>query len=447
MSSRRRTRTGDTTGPPTGTGPGSGTDDAVTGTEAMTAGSDATGTDTRTEEALDTRPAADAAVPAAEVSADDTDDDDAADDAGDTDDDAAADDAGDTDDDDGVDTDDDGVDDDAAADDEGHDEALGDLEVVPGGSHAAGGPRTDAVAPVDSVDTVAAQELATLHLRMGLLTLARAELEALAMLGALDDDGRVALAVARWRTDDLAGAGVLALPLAEAGSVRLEVLTIAAESIAAQGRPGEARRLVERAMAVGDVPLAVLFAGLPRHAAWPDEPAEVPGQGTVRAPIRTGADASATSSAAAEAYVGGRAALAAGDPGRAALRMGVALRLDPEFARQVLDVLGTRVAEPELALVAGDALRILGREQEALAAFDVARGASGTSRNAGGIAGRASGGTGGTTHGPVDDSDAGIGAVAADRPAARTDESHPDEPDLWSTADVDPAEGADRDPT
>jgi hypothetical protein len=56
--------------------------------------------------------------------------------------------------------------------------------------------------------------------------------------------------------------------------------------------------------------------------------------------------------------------------------MGVALRLDPGFATEVLDVIGTRATEPGLVLVAGDALRILGREQEALNAFDIARGAA-----------------------------------------------------------------------
>ena len=41
-----------------------------------------------------------------------------------------------------------------------------------------------------------------------------------------------------------------------------------------------------------------------------------------------------------------------------------------------MDAVGPRPADPALALLAGDALRLLGRETEARAAFDVARGAS-----------------------------------------------------------------------
>ena len=84
-------------------------------------------------------------------------------------------------------------------------------------------------------------------------------------------------------------------------------------------------------------------------------------------------DAPATT-AAAEAFAGGRAALGGGDLHAAALRLGVALRLEPAFAEAVLDAIGERAVDPGLALVAGDALRLLGREAEALAAFDRARG-------------------------------------------------------------------------
>ena len=52
----------------------------------------------------------------------------------------------------------------------------------------------------------------------------------------------------------------------------------------------------------------------------------------------------------------------------------VALRLEPGYARDVLAAVGDQRVDPALALVAGDALRLLGRESEALAAFDLARG-------------------------------------------------------------------------
>jgi len=236
-------------------------------------------------------------------------------------------------------------------------------------------PSFDPFDATPSIDPEAVARIARLHLRVGLYTLARAELEALRVLASLDDAGLEALAEARWRTGDLAAAGSVAVPLAQAGSDRPLILVIAAEAIAAQGRPGEASRFASRAMEGIDVPLDALFAGLPRHASWP---ATSPGgdarSGPVAAHAVTGSGMA--SSAAAEAYAGGRAALAAGDAARAALEMGVALRLDPGFATEVLDVIGTRATEPGLVLVAGDALRILGREQEALAAFDIARGAA-----------------------------------------------------------------------
>ncbi len=80
------------------------------------------------------------------------------------------------------------------------------------------------------------------------------------------------------------------------------------------------------------------------------------------------------STAAAEAYAGGRAALAGGDVSGAVLRLGVALRLDPGFAEGVLEAVGAWERDPALALVAGDALRLLGREAEAIDAFELARG-------------------------------------------------------------------------
>jgi len=260
------------------------------------------------------------------------------------------------------------------------------------------GAATDADGTLDLATLTTARRMARLHLRMGLLVLARAELEALAGRDGLDDEALTDLAEARWRTGDLAGAGVTAGLLAERGSVSPTVLAIAAEAVAAEGRPGEARRLATRALDAADGPLSALFAGMPRHAIWPDgaddastpaavdRPEEATGAGDAAGhPARvshaglmpSGGPASPEripSPGAAEAYAGGRAALAAGDPHRAALRLGVALRLDPAFAAQVLDAIEDRASEPELALLAGDSLRILGREREALAAFDVARG-------------------------------------------------------------------------
>jgi hypothetical protein len=232
-----------------------------------------------------------------------------------------------------------------------------------------------------------ALRLAGLHVRMGALALARAELESLAGRGMLDEPALLDLAEVRWRTGDLAGAGEAANALLARDRNDTLALVIAAESVAALGRPGEARRLAARALEGFDGSLDPLFMGIPRSLVWPGDAPEAPeplpdeaGEPIARPPLAAGAtiprvptDAPA-STGAAEAFAGGRAALGAGDTGQAAVRLGVALRLEPGYARDVLAAIGDQAADPALALVTGDALRLLGRESEALAAFDLARG-------------------------------------------------------------------------
>ncbi len=224
--------------------------------------------------------------------------------------------------------------------------------------------------------------LARLHLRMGSLALARAELESFAGNGSLDEPALLDLAEARWRTGDLAGAG-------EAANVAIArrvddplAFVIAAEAVAGLGRPAEARRLAGGALETTGGTLDVLFAGMPRSLIWPGDPA--PGEALAEAGAvgaaaivrgRQPETSVPASAAAAEAFAGGRGALARGDIAGAALRLGVAIRLEPGFAQAALAAIGDRAStEPVLALVAGDALRLLGREHEALAAFDTARG-------------------------------------------------------------------------
>src|SRR5262245_18627762 len=113
--------------------------------------------------------------------------------------------------------------------------------------------------------------LARVHLRMGSLVLARAELEAYAGRGELDDDAVVDLAEARWRTGDLAGAGEVATAALATGHADPIALVIAAEATAALGRPGEARRLAGRALEAVHGSLDPLFAGMPRSTIWPAE--------------------------------------------------------------------------------------------------------------------------------------------------------------------------------
>ena len=232
----------------------------------------------------------------------------------------------------------------------------------------------------DPADRPVAVRLARLHLRMGSLPLARAELEALAGRAMLDEDALLDLAEARWRTGDLAGAGEAANVLLARGREDALALVIAAESVAAQGRPGEARRLAGRALEASDGPLDALFAGMPRSPIWPAEEVTLPdgapaageptatrhgpatGASSTGPAVRAAPDAATpASTGAAEAYAGGRAALGAGDTSQAAVRLGVALRLEPGYAHEVLEAIGERAdTDPELALVAGDALPAAG---------------------------------------------------------------------------------------
>ena len=221
----------------------------------------------------------------------------------------------------------------------------------------------DATATGEATERPVALRLATLHLRMGSLPLARAELESLAGHGMLDDEALLDLAEVRWRTGDLAGAGEAANVLIEQGAIgppraRHRGRVRRPRS----GRPSEARRLATRALEADPGPLEPLFAGIPRSLIWPaDAPAEgeppaaadlgepmparvVPGVVSARS-----APASLESPAptgAAEAFAGGQAALGAGDTALAALRLGVALRLEQGYARDVLAAIGERAERP-----------------------------------------------------------------------------------------------------
>ena len=189
--------------------------------------------------------------------------------------------------------------------------------------------------------------LARVHLRMGSLVLARAELEAYAGRGELDDEAILDLAEARWRTGDLAGAGEVATAAIQGGSADPLALIIAAEAVAALGRPGEARRLAGRALESVHGSLDPLFAGMPRSLIWPTDP-DAPGPG---AEASDGGHRHAMGGApdALQALDAGREALDRGEHAAAAVRLGVALRLGPAFAPAILDALGD-VHQPELEL-------------------------------------------------------------------------------------------------
>jgi hypothetical protein len=111
--------------------------------------------------------------------------------------------------------------------------------------------------------------LARLHLRLGMLTAARAELEDLEQRGALGRDGRAALAEARWRSGDLEAAGEAALAHLAAGGSDLAAIVIAAEAAVSAGQPADARALMDQVAGLDAAALDAVFAGVPRRAHWP----------------------------------------------------------------------------------------------------------------------------------------------------------------------------------
>src|SRR6185312_5076774 len=115
-----------------------------------------------------------------------------------------------------------------------------------------------------------------LHLRLGSLSLARAELETLAGKDMLDAEGVIDLAEARWRTGDITGAGEAAALVIDDDEGPVRALIVAAEAAAARGRPSEARRLAAKALAAADGSIDTIFAGMPRSPAWPPHPAAPP---------------------------------------------------------------------------------------------------------------------------------------------------------------------------
>lgn len=267
------------------------------------------------------------------------------------------------------------------------------------------GATVDAVSGVDvPVERNPDLVLARLHLRLGSLGLARAELEGMAGGGALDDEGLVDLAEARWRTGDLPGAGEAANVALASGSEAIVAYVIAAEATAAGGRPAEARRLASRALELSHLTVSDVFAGMPRASVWPIEVGATPatdatlfddlaGTPTRPGPVAVGpgigagpghgtpgtsseppglwdddADLGAALPDPAAALDAGRAALGADDRVAAALHLSLALRVAPSLAPAVLSLL-VAVEGPELALVRGDALRIVGHERDARLAF------------------------------------------------------------------------------
>ena len=275
--------------------------------------------------------------------------------------------------------------------------------------------------------------LARLHLRVGLLGLARAELETFAGTAELDLPGILDLAEVRWRTGDMRGAGEAAAAyLALAARAGLEpdgpvAYAIVAEAAAMRGHESEAVEAVAGTLAIlraglGDdaavePALDRLFAGIEPRGPWPEPDEDVivppamprrlpwelpPGAAGVEpgglpdAGVAVGPQEPVAPPPVADLLAAGRDALVAGDAGRAAVTLGLALRSDPGSAPAIIaavkesgtiveagagtgDVVGPVGAvapdpgRASLAVVHGDALRAAGRDVEAAFAYDLAR--------------------------------------------------------------------------
>ena len=116
--------------------------------------------------------------------------------------------------------------------------------------------------------------IARIHLRLGQLTLALAELEDLRGRDALGPRALALLAEARWRMGDAPGAAVAAQAHLDAGGTAPVAICIAAESAASEGRSADARALMDRLTIADAGTLDALFAGMPRRALWPAGPVD-----------------------------------------------------------------------------------------------------------------------------------------------------------------------------
>jgi len=232
---------------------------------------------------------------------------------------------------------------------------------------------------VSLVERSVAARLARVHLRSGMLAMARSELEALVVDGALDTPALADLAEARWRSGDLSGAGAAAAAHLDEGGNEPIALVVAAESLAARGRTAEARANAKLLLdALANSPpveaLELLFAGQPRAAVWPGTAVE-----TTSVTASDGEVAAARPVARDEIAVV-EEAIAARGVRDVAVRLAILLRHEGALAPLVLSlaeralvVAATPPVEACLHIVCGDAFRTMGREIEASAAFERAR--------------------------------------------------------------------------
>ena len=174
-----------------------------------------------------------------------------------------------------------------------------------GGTKAATAVAATVVASPETADEI---RLARLHLRVGMLALALAELEDIEHRGLLPGADRALLAEARWRTGDGDGAADAARAHLDAGGSEPVAVSIAAEAAAADGRPGEARSLMDRLGLPDAAALDGLFAGMPRRAFWPSAPSDPTEADTLFGDVAGGAERAAFARVTREAEPTGASA-------------------------------------------------------------------------------------------------------------------------------------------
>lgn len=150
---------------------------------------------------------------------------------------------------------------------DGHDPQATESDAQPGGPDpGAAGPEVRP-RPIDTERSVDAR-LARLHLRGGLLALARAELEQMAGAGTLDLGALADLAEVRWRNGDLMGAAEAASAHLDSGGEEPMAMIICAEALDHDGHLLDARAMAARALGRVGGQVERMFAGEARSSAW-----------------------------------------------------------------------------------------------------------------------------------------------------------------------------------
>jgi hypothetical protein len=120
-----------------------------------------------------------------------------------------------------------------------------------------------------AVARAADARLARVHLRVGLMPLARAALEQMAGAGTLDREALADLAEVRWRSGDLEGAAEAARAHLASGGVEPMAHLVLAEDLHRRGHEHDAHQHAAAVITQVGGAVDMLFAGEPRGDLWP----------------------------------------------------------------------------------------------------------------------------------------------------------------------------------